>query len=242
MSVKADFLEAIRKTPDGIDGFLATAIPTLTATTLPTDTDSAILVQGILAHNLNTILCLYSGLTPIELLLRIGQHSNVSEAILLSGLEFIGDSQAQKEFTIKEPVEDYEYAPGDIRVIVKAKTKPLTVKASTDNPETPETQITDLKSTDGEMFYGYIRLDSNGDYTTVVTVTFDDNDQTTKTAPVHFSVTDDGDTTADLAEFNLAAQKVIADADGLIGGDMISKISGAIESAVSTLIKVVNAL
>jgi hypothetical protein len=248
MGIKQDFIEAIRNTPDGIKDFLSVAIPTLQATTCPTDKDSSILTQGVLAHNLNCILLLFVGLTPVEMVLRVGQHSNVIEAILLSCLEYIPESNAEQDLTIEEPIENQAYAPGDIRIIVKAKGKISTMTATTEIPNNespegqPELQIIDLTSTDGEIFYGYVRLSSAGDYTTSVSATFDDKDQTIKSASVNYSISEDGDVQADLAEFELAAKAVEDSSNSLMSWVVDTAKGAALEWAVKRLVLVVLAL
>jgi len=63
MPDKTDLLaEILTDLPAGIQDHIETAIPTLTATSAPTDTDSAILAQGVLAHNLNQIFQAFEGL------------------------------------------------------------------------------------------------------------------------------------------------------------------------------------
>lgn len=106
MGVKEDLITAINYTPDGINSKLNTGIPALDATTLPTDVDSAILTQGILAHNINQILKAFEGLTPVELLLRIGQKSPALQGAFLSGLEFVGNIG---EIDFVEPLDNSVY-------------------------------------------------------------------------------------------------------------------------------------
>jgi len=84
---KTDMLqEVLTDLPEGVRNFLETPIPTLTATTAPTDVDSAIIAQGILAHNLNTIFQAFEGLTLAAIPMYIGQLNTVNQGILLAGL------------------------------------------------------------------------------------------------------------------------------------------------------------
>jgi hypothetical protein len=250
MGIKQDFIDAIRDTPDGIKSFLSVAIPSLAPTTLPTDKDSSQLAQGILAHNLNTILLLLVGFTPVEFGLRIGQHSNVSEAILLSCLEYIEESQTQKDFTIKEPVAGTTYAQGDIRVVISSKSKNIASVAVTASDEFQVIQDVSLTPDNfGTNYVGYARCDQKCNYTFDVTVVFNttqnDNQQQTetKTGTVTVAVSDtEGEKVVDITEFDIAAMKAIAEADGLIGGDLISRTSDALEQAIGLLIQTVNAL
>lgn len=107
--VKQSFIDALNTTPDGIDAFLETPIPTVAAFAMPTDVDSSIIAQGKLAYNINEILRAFGGLTPIELLLRIGQHNSVLQGALLAGLEYI--EQEGYEFTIVSPTPTGIYSP-----------------------------------------------------------------------------------------------------------------------------------
>lgn len=218
MGLKSTFIESLRQTPEGINAFLNTAIPPLEATTKPTTVDDAQITQGILAHNFNLILKPLEGLTPIELLLRIGQHSNVAEAMLFSGLEYIEDPEsAEKDFTIKEPVEGTKYAQGDIRIIVEAKNG--TIGSVTVNCNDPfveeeggiEFDVELNADETGTTFYGMARCEGIGEWILTFTVTFNDSEKTIKTASVAFEIAvADEDTTnpegEDLTAFNTSLE------------------------------------
>jgi hypothetical protein len=189
MGIKQDFIDAIRDTPAGIADFLTTAIPSLAATSLPTDKDSSILAQGVLAHNLNTILLLFIGLTPVEMVLRVGQHSNVSEAILLSCLEYIEESQTQKDFEIVEPKAG-TYKPGDLRLIASSSSshiKTLTVRVTRGSGiETIEVDLN--PDYQGKTFVGFARLPDEGTASLDFAATFNDKDATIKTKSVSVTI------------------------------------------------------
>ena len=108
--VKQQFITALNTTPDGIDEFLETPIPTVDSFTKPTDIDSSIIAQGVLAYNINEILRAFGGLTIVELLLRIGQHNSVLQGALLAGLEYI--EKESFEFTIVSPTPTGIYLVG----------------------------------------------------------------------------------------------------------------------------------
>ena len=235
MGIKADFISELRKTPDGILNFLNTPLPDPPDVEYPTTKDESVVVQGMLAAYVLKAIRPFAGWTPVESMMRVGQHSNPLESITLSILEYLSASDAEKAFTIEEPVEGQAYAPGDIRIIVKAKGKIATVSASTNNPLTEELQTTNLTSTDGEIFYGYIRLSTEGAYISVVTAKFDDKNQTAKTASVHYSITEDGEVQGDLADFNLAAKKVEEAADGLMSQVVDAALGAALEMAAKAL-------
>ena len=102
MSATDALLTALQHCPEGVQDFISVPIPDLTATTLPNDIDSAIITQGVLAHNLNSIFMEFVGLTPIQVLLRIGQHNSTLQAALLAGLEYVA-TQEVYDFEIVEP-------------------------------------------------------------------------------------------------------------------------------------------
>ena len=211
MGLKAEFITALRNTPDGIAGFTTTVIPTLTEIATPTTVDEAIIVQGVLAANLNLILKMFEGLTPVELLLRIGQHSNVAEALLLSGLEYLAETEgdnAAHDFTVTEPVAGTTYAQGDVRIIVTAKNGTLAMVAVTvsDDYQT-SVDIALTADEEGATFYGYARCEEIGAYAFDFTATF--NDEKTATDAVTVTIaTESADTTnpegEDVTAFNVA--------------------------------------
>lgn len=236
MSVKSDFIEALRQTPDGINGFLSTPIPTLEATSNPTTTDDAIITQGILAHNLNLIFKTMEGLTPIELLLRIGQHSNVAEVIALSGLEYLGSEQGQ-DFKILEPTDDGSYAPGDIRIVVKGKGNISTVTVNVTSSQAEELGITPIDVTlipdeTSALFIGYARCEQVSEYTFTATAEFNDKEGTTGTVAVTITISDDGDTKVDLTEIDMAAKKVDSEVDGVMHW-AYGELKGAVTSVAA---------
>jgi hypothetical protein len=116
MSVKRDFIEAVRLTPDGIQDFLETPIPAAPTISTPADVDAAIIASGVLSKFLLDLFAPFEGLTPIELLLRIGQHNNVLESAMLAGLEYIeGADPDSNVITILEPEDGLSYTPGEMR-------------------------------------------------------------------------------------------------------------------------------
>lgn len=109
MDAKTAFLDQIvADLPAGIKDHLETPIPAFVATTSPTDVDSAIIVQGILAHNLNEVGRAFEGLTLAAIPMYIAQLNTVNQGMLLSALEFIGGSG---DFRIISPTAGGSY-PG----------------------------------------------------------------------------------------------------------------------------------
>jgi hypothetical protein len=252
MGVKNDFLAALRNLPAGLLEFLDVAIPAVpSGLSIPTTEEEANIMQGILSFYILQFFTAFAGLTPVPLALRIGQHSNVAEALLLSNLEYMPESDANQEFEIVEPVEGKEYAPGDIRIIVKGKgnlsTVTVTVAVAVESKEFTVELVPDNA---GKMFYGYARCEEIFDYTFTFVAHFEDNTSAPGTEPqiiektqaITVTITADGESVVDLNEFDMAAQKVLADADGIIGGDALSSVTALIESSVDKLIKIVSAL
>lgn len=113
MGVKDQFLQALDEVPEGISGFTDRAIPTFPVVGWPEDVDAAIIAQGQLAANINILLKTFEGLTPVELLLRLGQRNEVMKAMLLAGLQYLSE-QSLHDFTILEPEEGQSYSAGSI--------------------------------------------------------------------------------------------------------------------------------
>lgn len=113
MGIKDQFIQALDEVPEGISEFTSRAIPTFPVVGWPEDVDAAIIAQGQLAANINILLKTFEGLTPVELLLRLGQRNDVMKAMLLAGLQYISE-QTLHEFTILEPGEGQSYPSGMI--------------------------------------------------------------------------------------------------------------------------------
>ena len=192
MSLKSDFITSLRSTPAGITGFTATVIPALEAFAKPTTVDEAAIAQGVLAYNLNQIFKSFEGLTIVELLLRIGQHSNVAEAMLLSGLEYDEESGGENTIEVQHPGADAIYLPGDLQIIVKeVNGAPKKVTAALE-----ETAIT-LDGQEG-FWVGTITLETAGEYTLQVNAEFDKGDPAA--VDVKFSISDDPEEEPEPAE------------------------------------------
>lgn len=255
MSVKSDFIEALRMTPDGIAEFLTTPIPTPPAISQPSTTDDAIIAQGVLSYYFLEFFGAFAGVTPVELFLRIGQHDSVGEGMLLAGLEYLGESQTQRDFTVEEPVEGTTYAPGDVRVIVNAKNGKIAKVAVT--VTTPSTSVVaamgPVTENDNITFMGMARCEEIGSYTFHVVVTF--ADKTTGDATIACEVATQGEDTTnpegeDLNAFNAALailDKAYQDAIGAasqaepVATSVIDAVSSAARSVVDAASAVVGA-
>lgn len=185
MPVKADFIATIRKTPEGISDFLTTPIPAAPSMSTPADVDAAIIANGIAAKFMLDLFAPYAGLTPIELLLRIGQHNNVLEAGLLAGLEYrtgaTGDT-AQHGFEVVEPAEGQAYTPGNLRVQVQPRNGDVQQVAVETTGAAP---VALDREADGS-FWGFLRLEEVGDYLLTFAALF--SDETTQTATVTVTI------------------------------------------------------
>ena len=122
MGLKTDFLNALNADlPEGIAGLLDKAIPEAPSVTV-TDVDSAIIAQGILAAYLLDVFDTFRGLTPIELLLRIGQKNATLQAALLAGLEYA--EKKSFDYTILSPTTSGFYYPeGEIQFSAALETQ-----------------------------------------------------------------------------------------------------------------------
>lgn len=109
MGYKEDFLKDIDASlPEGVLGLLEVAIPEAPSVTI-SDVDSAIIAQGILAKYLLDLFDTFRGLTPIELLLRIGQKNATLQSALLAGIEY--NPKKSFEFSILSPQKEGFYFP-----------------------------------------------------------------------------------------------------------------------------------
>lgn len=186
--LKTQFIEAVRLTPDGIQDFLTTALPTAPTISTPSDVDSAIIANGVLAKFILDACAPFGGLTPVELLLRIGQHNNVLETAMLAGLEYLGEAaggDAAVDFTIVEPEAGGAYLPGSLRLTAQVDNGSIlqiAVEVGTEEPVS-------LASDDGVSFYGFVRLEEVGEYTATFTALFED--ESTQSASVTFTMSTD---------------------------------------------------
>lgn len=101
MGYKEDFLAAINEAlPEGISGLLDKEIPEAPSVTV-TDVDSAIIATGHLSKYFLDLFNTFKGLTPVELLLRIGQKNATLQAGVLIATEYI--KKESFDFTIVFP-------------------------------------------------------------------------------------------------------------------------------------------
>ena len=258
MGVKNDFLTALRNLPAGLLEFLDVAIPAPPeGLSLPTTEEEAIIMQGILSFYILQFFTAFAGLKPVPLALRIGQHSNVAEALLLSGLEYFGVSQ--QEFEVLEPIAGNKYAPGDLRIVVSAKSSKITsIDVSLTHGESYDT--TSLRQDEtGSRWFGYARMGFDEDIKDAqfdFSVVFDDKDGTTKTTSVAITIEEDGESDVDLVELDNARRRALAAADGILyalnplelifaGEESVSKkiavalATNLLEPAVVALIKAI---
>ena len=89
-----EFIDEIHASlPESVSGFLETQIGEIEELTMPETREQAVIVCGQFAAIMNNALLRpFAGLTPIEVLMRIGQKNAVHIAAMLSGLEAISGS------------------------------------------------------------------------------------------------------------------------------------------------------
>jgi uncharacterized membrane protein YgcG len=179
--LKQTFITAVRTTPAGIAGFLTTPIPEPPTISQPADVDAAIIVNGVCAWFILELFRPFAGLTPVELLLRIGQHNSVLESAMLAGLEYLEDTQAAQEFEIVEPTEGTAYSAGDFRVTARPKSN--TIIKGLSGAVGAKTFV--LKESEG-VWQAWVIIADAGDYTMTLTATFETGDPVSKS--VNFQV------------------------------------------------------
>jgi hypothetical protein len=193
MGIKADYISKLRAVPDGIADFLTTTFPVAPSISTPTTVDEAGVAVGVLSKFLLDAFRPFAGITIVELLLRIGQHSNVSEAMLLSVQEYIASSDAELSFEILEPVEGQGYYPGDMRFRAQAingTLKSVHVEIGDLHQTPPSIFAVDLAESNG-VFGGYLTMavgEYGGEYGATFTGTFTDDAETSQMQVVNFVI------------------------------------------------------
>jgi len=185
-NIKDDFLaEILADLPAGIRDKLDAEIPEPPEVSIPTDTDSAILVNGICAWYVLELFRPLAGLTLVQIPMWLGHLSTVNHGRLLSSLEYNEDTDAQHDFTVVEPKAGSIFMPGDVRLQVKPTNGTLQQVAVEMG-----TQATALDyDEENNVFWGYLRAEDLGPYTATFTGLFDDD--STQAIDVAFSVSDD---------------------------------------------------
>ena len=82
--------------PDDVALYAGTTIPDIPDITTPTTVNDAIIAQGKLAANLNTIIKAFVGLAPVELLLRNGGRNPLLKALVASSYELFGELSVER--------------------------------------------------------------------------------------------------------------------------------------------------
>jgi hypothetical protein len=155
----AEFRSEDDLTP-GVVEFLSAAIPDPPEITTPADVDAAIIANGLAAKYVLDLFKPFAGLTPVEMVLHIGQLNTVLQGAYLAGLEYIQTSNAQQNFAIVYPEDGRVCYPGNVRLQAKDVNGTLLQCAVEIDGHAPV-------ALDGESgsFYGFIRLDTAGTYT-----------------------------------------------------------------------------
>lgn len=89
MGLKDDFVQALQTLPPGIEDFLTTQIPNLPDVPFPETIEEAVIANAKCACNINTLLRTFSGVTPIEIMMRIGQLHPGIISLVLAGLQYL---------------------------------------------------------------------------------------------------------------------------------------------------------
>lgn len=223
--------------PDGIKNFLDAEIPEPPTVSLPTDTDTAILVNGICAHYILELFRPLTGLKLINIPLYIGQLNTVNQGMLLAALEYKSESNAQQDFEITAPTAGTAYQPGNLRLSATGKNGTLRQMAVEIEGQAPIA----LASDDGSTFYGYARFEETdlGEFTATFSGLYDDD--TTVTASVNFSIDTEAEASADGADWwsvelkKLAYDTAVNAISGLaeIGQSVLDNILGYASNVVS---------
>lgn len=185
--LKQQFIEAVRATPDGIVDFLTTAIPAPPSISTPADVDAAIIANGVAAKFVCDLFQPFAGLTPVELLLRIGQHNSVLESAMIAGLEYITETEEVNDLEILAPEDGATLKPGDVLLMAQAKNGTLIQCAVEIEGHAPIS----LEANDDGTFEGYITIEDEGEYTANFSGLFEKDK--TATASCTFTIAEEGD-------------------------------------------------
>lgn len=241
--LKQQFIEAVRLTPDGIQDFLETPIPTAPTIGTPADVDAAIIANGVAAKYILDLFNAYAGYTPIEGILRIGQHNSVLESAMIAGLEYITETEEQNDIEILAPESGTTLKPGDVLLSAQAKNGTLIQCAVEIEGQAPIS----LADTDG-VFEGTITIEEPGDYTATFTGLFEK--EKTATASTTFTIDDEGDEPGGnnkkalqtaLKNFDTAFQKMCALISYHVGIDEISTQFALVKKAALRVAGIVGA-
>lgn len=171
--LKQLLLESLNELPEGLQDFLDTTIQDdWVATSLPDTVEDAIIVSGVLCHNLNMFLWKFQGFTPLKLFLRIGQHNPVVQSILLSGLEYL--TKAQHDFVISSPDNQQQYQVGvPILFEIQATSPDVVLMATVQIGSSSPVQLLKTPGTSDKWSLAF-PMSTGGQYTLTWSVTWKD--------------------------------------------------------------------
>ncbi|MGD9125756.1 MAG: hypothetical protein PVH19_00120 [Planctomycetia bacterium] len=89
--------------PDGVVGAAEKPIPAAPTIETPTTEEAANIAQGVLAKYLLDFFNTFEGLTPVDLILHIGQRNAVNKALLLASIEQTSDKGGKHDISIIQP-------------------------------------------------------------------------------------------------------------------------------------------
>ena len=110
------------------------------------DVDTAIIMQGILAFNLNTILQAFEGLHVIKIFMHIAQHNEVLQLLGGTALKYVGFGNDIKLYPLEIVGEiiqnDIQYGPGtygaNIDYNIETGISTITFETSEQDSSTPD--------------------------------------------------------------------------------------------------------
>lgn len=172
---KQDIKDALFELPAGLGEHINKEIPVLETISMPTDVDSAIVAQGILAYNINLILKEFEGLYLLRVFLHIGQHNTALQALAALSMQIF---ETPGLFTIISPEATAPGSLADITFSLTTSDYDNVTEASVTAVEesSPENSITIMlaqDATDPTVFSEVFVL-SDGIYTLTFCVSFGD--------------------------------------------------------------------
>jgi hypothetical protein len=189
--------EILADVHEGIRNYLDAKVPEPPDVSMPTDVDSATLVNGICAWYVLELFRPLAGLKLVQVPMYLGQLNTVYAGLLCASLEYDTESDAAHDFEVIEPTEGTVYYPGDLRVRVKTINGTLTQCVAEIGEHAP------LVLDDNEgIFEGHIELQEPGDYAAIITGLFSSDDTASQTINFTISDLDPGEQPEDPEEEN----------------------------------------
>jgi len=186
--IKDDFIaEILADLPEGIRDYLDAEVPEPPEVSMPTDVDSAILVNGVCAWYVLELFRPLAGLKLVQIPMFLGQLNTVNGGMLLASLEYDETSQAEQNFKVIQPQEGGTYYPGNVRLQAQCQNGNL-IQIAVEMGD----QLTAMDyDEDNGVFWGYVRAEDLGPYTITFTGLFEDDSTQEITVTITISDTVD---------------------------------------------------